>query len=230
MYLRDLVLISDDFEWNELLQDYLQGEGYSTQMLCVNEAGIATAELSARFQLAVIDCAAQDARGTGLLRAVRRYSRLPILALTAQGDRSERAQVLQIGADDCLSKTAGPAELTGRVRVLLRHSRDEESGASAVRFLGRLALWSFAQRAEWNGRLIDLSIPEFRLLGALAMAGDRPVPRQDLSQCALGRPYTAEDRDIELCISNVSAKLWQLTNGHASIRPVFRQGYQLLRG
>jgi len=225
------LLISDDFEWNELLQQYLSGEGLRADMLSINEAGATLASVCVDYALVVLDTSDGDERGLGMLKMIRRCSRMPVVALAPLEGHEARVRALEHGADDCLSKACGPAELCKRLRVQLRHLRECEQDAAdaSVRFLGRLAIWSRQRRVEWNGRPLDLTITEFRLLGSLASAGERPVPKSELSLRALGRPYSARDRDVEHCVGSVSNKLALASDGHASIRPVFREGYLLVR-
>ncbi len=224
------LLISDDFEWNELLQQYLSGEGMRADMLSINEAG-ATLAVCVDYALVVLDLADDTERGLGMLQMIRRCSRMPVVALAPLDNHDARVRALEHGADDCLSKACGPAELCTRLRVQLRHLRELEQDAAdaSVRFLGRLAIWSRQRRVEWNGKPLDLTITEFRLLGTLASAGERPIPKSELSLRALGRPYSARDRDVEHCVGCVSNKLARASDGHASIRPVFREGYLLVR-
>jgi DNA-binding response OmpR family regulator len=145
----------------------------------------------------------------------------------------EFTQLLQeFIASSELAKPLAPEGSGSQPRVERRRTPGTRSGAAteSVLFLGALAIWPNRQRAEWNGKPLDLTSMEFQLLGTLANAGARPVSKQELAIRALGRPYTATDRHIDLEMNKVSSKLHLATNGQAYIQPVPRQCYQLVRG
>ncbi len=227
---RDILLIGNDLEWADLLREYLCGDNLSVDAMGESETMERAGAIAERYRVALIDGSDDEPRSLEILRTIRQSGNMPVLLLTGLDDPIERVRALEIGADDCLTKSCDPFEVSARLRAMLRLVREADSGTgiASVTFVGALAMWSPNQRAEWNGKRLDLTVTEFRLLGTLASSGGRPVSKQELSQRALGRPYTVYDRNIDICVSTMSSKLDAATSGHAYVEPVFRQGYQLV--
>src|ERR1035438_2618785 len=96
-----LLVIDDDLELCRLLQRYLAGVGYRTEVAASGREGIPLA-LSGGFELVVLDIMMPDMSGFDVLRRIRSESRTPVLMLTAKGDTRDRVLGLEMGADDYL--------------------------------------------------------------------------------------------------------------------------------
>ena len=81
----------------------------------------------------MLDLVLPDGEGVEVCREVRRFSRLPILVLSAVGDEREKVRALDAGADDYITKPFGTDELLARLRAVLRRSADAGGGAAGRR-------------------------------------------------------------------------------------------------
>src|SRR3979411_2313623 len=116
-----LLIVDDDPDLCELVQRYLQAEGFVTSVVHSGTEGT-HAGMSGNYDLIVLDVMLPDMKGFDVLREVRVRARTPVLMLTAKGDESDRVLGLQMGADDYLAKPFSPRELIARIGAILRRS------------------------------------------------------------------------------------------------------------
>ena len=117
-----LLLIDDDVELCELVEEYLQTEGFEIDVVHDGTEGLERV-LSSEPILVILDVMLPGANGFEVLRRIRSRSQVPVLMLTARGDDVDRIVGLEIGADDYLPKPFNPRELVARIRAILRRSQ-----------------------------------------------------------------------------------------------------------
>jgi len=226
-----LLLVDDDVELAELLQDYLEEEGFAVALAHDGAAGVAAA-LSGQYALVVLDVMMPRMDGIEALGRIRMHSRVPVLMLTAKGDDLDRVTGLELGADDYVPKPCTPRELVARIRAILRRTqgakRSAEGVAEAVA-VGALVVYPATRRATWDGRPLDLTSTEFSLLELLARNAGRVVNKSELSEQGLGRPLARFDRGVDVHVSSLRQKLSLARAGAALIVTVRGKGYQLVK-
>ena len=116
-----ILVVDDDQEIRQLLQAYLEQNGY--RVTTVGEGKTMNRVLEdQRIDLVVLDLMLPGTDGLELCRNLRVKSRIPIIMLTARGDEMDRILGLEMGADDYLPKPFNPRELLARIKVVLRRS------------------------------------------------------------------------------------------------------------
>lgn len=223
-----VLLIDDDVELLELLRDYLMREGFGVECVHDGIAGVEAA-LSGRHDLVVLDIMMPGLDGIQTLNRIRAQDAIPVLMLSARGDDADRILGLEIGADDYVPKPCTPRELTARIRAILKRVPAMEA-ATQVLVSGDLVLWPGQRRAEHAGQPLALTSTEFSILETLARHAGQPVGKAQLSESALGRPFTRFDRSIDVHISSIRQKLGPLPDGRPRIHTVIRRGYLLVAG
>jgi two-component system OmpR family response regulator/two-component system response regulator CpxR len=221
-----ILLIDDDVELLDMLKSYLEREEFAVTTTNVATTGVAAA-VSGDHDLVVLDVMMPHMSGLEALRRTRMLSLIPVLMLTAKGDNADCIIGLEIGADDYVPKPCMPRELVARIRAILRRTRAVE-GAPSVIGSGLLKVFPRQRRAEWGGKLLDLTSTEFKLLEALARQAGHPVSKNALSEQALGRALARFDRSIDVHVSSIRRKLGTTPDGRSWIQTVVRHGYQLL--
>jgi two-component system KDP operon response regulator KdpE len=136
---------------------------------------------------------------------VRRWSRLPIVVLSAVGDEREKVRALDAGADDYITKPFGTEELLARLRAVLRRS-SEPGGDPQVR-VGELVIDLADRRVQRAGREIHLTPIEFDLLRVLATHQGRLVTHRQLLREVWGPEYGAETHYLRVHFAHIRAKL-----------------------
>jgi DNA-binding response OmpR family regulator len=173
------MVVEDEPNIRELVCLHLRHEGYTCEPVGDGRSALERAETEP-FDLLVIDLMIPGLDGLSLCRAVRngRVNRdVPILMLTARRDEADKVVGLESGADDYLTKPFGVRELVARARALLRRPRqtaDASSGNTAPSVGGEavsihgIDIDVPRRRVQVQGRLVELTDQEFRLLHLLA--------------------------------------------------------------
>ena len=200
-----ILVVDDDPKIVALVRTYLERERFRVATAADGEAALrAIGEL--RPRLVVLDLMLPGIDGLSIIRKTRELGDTPILVLSARGSTSDRIVGLSEGADDYLPKPFSPAELVVRVRAILRRADDRYAGRP-LRMAG-LELDAARDRVAVDGREIDLSALERRLLGALMEAEGRTMTREQLLDAIHGAGESdAFDRAIDVYVKRLREKL-----------------------
>ncbi len=228
-----ILIIDDDRKLQDLLQEYLEGYGFSVHgRLDGNTACQDIEDLSP--DLVILDIMMPGKDGVEVLRDVRAKFRVPVVMLTARGDDSDRIVGLELGADDYLPKPFNPRELLARMKAVLRRSDGPEdlSGDSLNEIIemGGLRLDTSQQILFIEGKEISLPSTESRLLAELMRNPDVPLSRDLLMDRVWGRDFAAYDRSIDVYISKLRQELKPFGNHKNRIQTVWGTGYRFRGG
>ncbi len=220
-----ILVIDDDHELCDLLQEYLEPEGFEIQTVHDGKKGLEKA-LSESFDLLVLDIMLPGQNGFEVLRQLRNSSEVPVIMLTARGEDVDRIVGLEMGADDYLPKPFNPRELTARIRSILRRSRNTPAeGEEGVLAVGDVKLYTGSRSVLREGEEIRTTGVEFRFLQMLLEHAGHIVSRQDLARKVLERSYSPFDRSVDVHISNIRKKLGPLPEGEERIKTIRGEGY-----
>jgi DNA-binding response OmpR family regulator len=230
--MKKILLVDDDAELTAMLAQYLRREQFEVDAVFDGEAGVRAA-LGGGYALVVLDVMLPRHSGMEALRQIRSSSRVPILMLSARGDDIDRVMGLEMGADDYVPKPCTPAELSARIRAILRRSEpvapaDAESSDAGVLHAGDLALWPARRQVFWKGAPLELTGTEFVLLTELARFPGHLISKDEISRRAFNRPLAPYDRRIDVHLSSIRQKLGARPDGQPWIQSVRGLGYQLL--
>jgi two-component system response regulator ResD len=174
--------------------------------------------------LVILDVMMPEMDGWQACRAIREFSEVPILMLTALGDEENEVRGLDRGADDYLAKPFSGRLLVTRVKALLRRAR----GASRSRIAAAgLALDEGAREVTAGRRKIVLSPKEFELLRYLVLNAGAVLSRAQILERVWGYFYEGDPRTVDTHVKSLRAKLGPLA---AAITTVRGSGYVFRRG
>jgi len=224
-----ILVIDDDIELCELLNDYLNGEGFSVETVNNGKQGAEQA-LAGEYMLVVLDVMLPELNGFDVLRKIRESSKVPVIMLTARGDDIDRIVGLELGADDYLPKPFNPRELVARIRAIQRRVETTELSLSsnhkaAELIVGDLVLCTSNRTVKQGGENIDLTSVEFNLLEVLLSRAGEVISRDDLVEKVLGRRLSAYDRSIDVHVSALRKKLGHFDGNMERIRTIRGIGY-----
>ena len=180
----DILVVEDEPELAALVADYLRAAGWHARVLHDGAAALADMR-RAPPDLLVLDLMLPGLDGLAVCRAVREFSDLPVVMVTARVDEVDRLMGLDIGADDYVCKPFSPRELVARVRALLRRARP------AARAPAPVEVDEAARRVRVRGQALDLTPTEFALLATMARR-----PGTAWSRAALLDHLRAESPDV----------------------------------
>jgi DNA-binding response OmpR family regulator len=218
-----ILIVEDDTRIADLVSKNLTAAGYECHQS--PDGGRALADF-ARLKpaLIVLDLGLGGVDGLEVTRRIRKESDVPILMVTARSSESDKLLGLEIGADDYITKPFSTAELTARVRALLRRS----TGAVTERLLeiGALRIDPGRRLLERDGAPVPLTTLEFDLLYFLAARAGRVFTREALMEQVWGTDRVVDDRSIDSLISRVRRKLEQDPAHPRYLQTVWGAGYR----
>ena len=170
-----ILIIENDQPLARFLHKRLETESYSVEV-ATDESQAAASIQQSQPDLAVLDLSIGLAAGIDLLKRIRAQNHfLPIMVLSPQAEAEERGRVLDLGADDCLTKPFAPLEFSARVRALLR--RCTQAPPSSVIRVHDLEMDRVRRTVKRRGESIELTPKEFALLEYLMVNAGRRVTR-----------------------------------------------------
>lgn len=175
-----ILVIDDEQAIRRLLRVSLEPLGYQVLEAKTGEEGLSEA-VSQRPELIILDLGLPGLSGAEVLKRLREWSQVPVLVLTVQDAEADKVRMLDLGADDYLTKPFGIPELTARLRVLERHANRGE--AEPVFKFGDLELDLAAHVIRRKGEEVKLTSTEYDFLKVLARhAGKVVTQRQILNE------------------------------------------------
>lgn len=221
---RDVVLVEDERDLAELLKHHLTREGYRVRTY--GDGRVALSGIEHQIPDAIVlDVMLPGIDGLEVCRSLRRNAataRVPILILTARGDDADHVAGLEVGADDFIAKPVSPRVLVARLRAVLRRA-SAESEPSEVIVLGSIRLDAGRHEVTVNGRRVDLTHKEFRILQFLALRPGRVRTREEIVEHMSGGPNVLE-RTVDVHVAAIRRKLGEAGN---RLETVIGVGYRL---
>ena len=201
-----ILVVEDEAAIAETITYALQTEGFTPVWKATGRDALAV--LAAQpVALVVLDVGLPDMSGFDVCRELRKRHAVPVIFLTARSGEVDKIVGLELGADDYLAKPFSPRELTARVRAVLR--RSQPAPATAPTSAG-VAGWVHDEtrcRISFQGKALDLTRNEYRLIGALLAAPGRVFSRDQLMTAAWDDPGAALDRTVDAHIKTLRAKI-----------------------
>jgi two-component system KDP operon response regulator KdpE len=157
--------------------------------------------------LIVLDLGLPDMEGLEVCREIRSWSTAPIIVLSARHSDTEKAALLDAGADDYVTKPFSTVEFMARVRAQLRRARRSGSAGSAVVTFGDLTVDQQRRRIERNGEAIHLTPTEWGLLRALVSHPRQTLTHQQLFQAVWGNVAGDAQQYLRVYVGHLRRKI-----------------------
>jgi two-component system alkaline phosphatase synthesis response regulator PhoP len=225
---KKILLVEDEHDVIKLLKYNLEKEGFKVNY--TTDGSLALAEIRRdEPDLIILDLMLPGLDGLEICRQIRRnekYSMMPLLMLTARDEESDRVVGLEMGADDYVTKPFSMRELIARVRALLRRREPVGSGPKTTVQRGNLIIDPGAHNVSVDGRRIELSALEFRLLHYLASHPGMVFSRDQLLDRVWGNDRTVTPRSVDVYVRRVREKIEREPQTPTFIQTVHGVGYR----
>jgi two-component system, OmpR family, KDP operon response regulator KdpE len=201
-----VLIVEDDREIRRFVRTALESEGYR---VCEAETvGRGVIEAGTRKpDVAILDLGLPDRDGVDFIREVRAFSSMPILVLSARTGESDKVEALDAGADDYLAKPFGIAELSARLRAMLRRStRTPESESSVVAF-GVVSVDLVNRSVTRDSAPVHLTPVEFRLLAQLLAHPGKVLTHRMLLREVWGPSHVGDSHYLRIYMAHLRRKL-----------------------
>ena len=230
-----ILIVEDDADIRDGVRILLAGEGY--RILEAAGGAQALQVFSPEVDLVILDVMMPGMSGLRVCEELRRRSTVPILFLTAKAQESDKLVGLTAGGDDYLAKPFSFAELSARVRALLRRytvyrGKGEAGAPPARRMLTAhgVTLALDCNRVWVDGREVNLTETEYRILRLLMQDPERIFPAQAVYEAVWNEPYFyTSNGTVMVHIRNLRCKIEADPQAPRRVCTVWGKGYRFVR-
>ncbi|MCZ7592673.1 MAG: response regulator transcription factor [Kiritimatiellae bacterium] len=206
---KNILLIEDDEDIQELVSFHLGKEGYTVTAESSGEAAIEVARKDLP-DLILLDLMLPGIDGLQVCRTLRGETttkRVPIVMLTAKGEEADIVTGLEVGADDYITKPFSPKVLVARIRNIMRRKAREPADEQSQITVHKMVIHPGRHEVRIEGKRIDLTYTEFRVLQFLARRPGWVYTRQQIVDAVRGEDYAVTDRSVDVQIVGLRKKL-----------------------
>jgi len=220
-----ILIIDDEVQIRRLLKITLEAAGFAVTEADTGRFGI---EEAARRQpdAIVLDLGLPDLKGIEVLRQLREWTKVPVLVLTVQAAESDKVAALDAGADDYLTKPFGSAELTARLRAILRRA-PSESEPSVITF-GDIEVDLSARVVRRAGAEVRLTAKEYAMLRLLVMHRGKVVTHGQMLRELWGPKSEENTHYLRVHMTHIRQKLEPEPHKPRHLRTESGIGYRLI--
>lgn len=202
-----ILIVEDEKNICNFLRTILSSNGYAVLTARTGEEAM-TLLSSQCPDLVLLDLGLPDTDGQIFIRAVRRWSQVPILVVSARTHEQDKVQSLDLGADDYITKPFGTQELLARIRAALRHAAQKSSGTASehYRYQG-LIVDCEKRRVMLQGKDIHLTQNEYKIVSLLARHSGKVLTYDQMIQHVWGPNASCDNRILRVNMANIRRKL-----------------------
>ena len=219
---KTILIVEDDVNIRELLSLYLGQEGYVIEAAQDGAEGL-RAFKRCHPDLVLLDLMMPVMDGSQMLRELRAFSKTPVIILTAKGEVFDKVTLLEMGADDYITKPFEMREVIARVRAVLRRFEKEEESKKLI--FDNLIIDKRSYNITVKGQKMEIPPKEIELLYFLASSPNRVFTRAQLLDDVWGFDYFGDTRTVDVHIKRLREKL-QGVSDQWEIKTVWGVGYK----
>lgn len=202
-----IVVIEDDPPIRRFLRTSLSTQGFIVHVAESGKQGIVEAGIR-KPDLLILDLGLPDMDGVDVIKAVRGWSEIPIIILSARNGEQQKIDALDAGADDYLTKPFGFGELLARIRVALRHAhRTNEQTQNDVFQTANLQMDLLNRIVKIDNQEVHLTPIQYRLLSVLVKHAGKVLTHQQILKEVWGPSYKENSHYLRIYMSQLRQKL-----------------------
>ena len=224
----NILVVDDEQVLVKGIKFNLENEGYQVEVGYDGQTAVALAR-SGDFDLIILDLMMPKLDGLQACLAIRQFSTVPIIMLTAKGEDADKLMGFECGADDYITKPFNILELKARIRALLRRSgapgRRRDGPVQVTR--GHVSLNPEGRWVRKGEQSVELTAKEFDLMELLMRNPNKVYSRESLLNLVWGYEYAGEDRTVDVHIRRLREKLELDPANPALIMTKWGVGYYL---
>lgn len=201
--MKRILYADDEAKYRRLVKLFLSNQGYEVITVDDGEQVIDEFFKHNDFDLVILDVMMPVVDGIEACKAIREYSTVPIIMLTALGDVKDEIKGLEIGADDYIAKPFSNEKLVARVNSLLRRTQINERTqfeSEGIMFDDVLL------QVSYDDHQYDLTLKEYKLMKALILNKNQVLSRSQLLDLVWGFDYEGDPRTLDTHIKSLRAK------------------------
>jgi two-component system KDP operon response regulator KdpE len=161
-----------------------------------------------------------------LLERIRAWTGVPVIILSVRAGETEKVKLLELGADDYVVKPFFMSELLARAKVVLRRQSERKDGESALR-LDRLVIDFASRSVALDGKRLNLTPKEYRLLQVLAQHPGKVITHQNLLKSVWGQAHVNNTQYLRIFVRKLRQKIEADPNRPKVLLTELGVGYRL---
>lgn len=225
--MKRILIIEDDLDIAELERDYLQLNGYNTEIVQDGLQGLKKA-VSGMYDVVVVDLMLPHKDGYQIIKEVRKKLEIPIIVVSAKSEDIDKIRGLDFGADDYLTKPFSPAELVARIKShIKRYERlkGQIKTSELVQHRG-LEINTASHKVFVNGREVQLTAKEYELLMFLASNPNIVFSKEHIFDTIWGNEYVGDTATVAVHIQKIRKKIEKDSSNPEFIETLWGTGYR----
>ena len=222
---QSVLIVDDDPQIRDILAIYFKKELFTVIEAADGLEAIRKAE-QLNPSIILLDIMMPVLDGIEVCRQIRKFSRVPIIMLTARSEDDDRIMGLELGADDYITKPFNPREVVARVKAVLRMAHDTARPVSPVLRFSNLDIDINEHTITAFDQTISLTTKEIELLWCLASHPNRTFSRELLLEKVWDYTYCGETRTVDTHIKRLRQKLRSSDETPWDIKTVWGVGYR----
>jgi DNA-binding response OmpR family regulator len=222
-----ILVVEDDPAVQKALRRLFETEGYAVETQSDGKSALDSFHASAPAAI-VLDLRLPKVSGRDVCKEIKSIAPgLPVVVLSAASDVSDKVLLLELGADDYVTKPFSPRELLARIRAALRHTA-RTAETQVVSFDGISADFR-KMEVKRDGKLVVLTAQEFKTFQFLVQNADRVISRDELLNEVWGYQNYPSTRTVDNHILKLRQKLEKDPSSPIHFRTVHGMGYKFVR-
>lgn len=200
-----ILVVDDEARMRKLVRDFLVRKDYQVVEAADGEEAIDLFVENNDFALILLDVMMPKMNGWEVCREIRKFSKVPIIMLTAKGEESDELLGFELGVDEYISKPFSPRILVARVDAILR--RTNQIGQDQIITAGDIEINKAAHIVTVSGKSVDLSFKEFELLAYFIQNKGIALSRENILNNVWNYDYFGDARTIDTHVKKLRSKL-----------------------
>lgn len=202
--MKNILIIEDDLRIRRILQLELEHEGYLVSLAKNGKEGLEKAKLL-RYDLILLDLMLPEISGEEVCKELRKNSDVPIIVLTAKENIRSKVELLDMGADDYITKPFNIEELFARMRVALRNKKDYQE-LNQLKYED-LVLDIIKKELIIEKRKVSLTKTEYRLLELFILNREITISREKIITEIWGYDFEGEEKIVDVYLNSLRKKI-----------------------
>lgn len=162
--------------------------------------------------------------GITVLKEIRRFSKVPVIMLTAKGETIDKVLGLELGADDYLVKPFEPKELVARLKAVLRRFESKDEEEDEINY-DKLSINMNTYELKVDGKIIDIPPKELELLHYLCAHPNKVFTRDQLLDVVWGYEFFGDSRTVDVHVKRLREKVEGISD-QWTLKTVWGVGYK----
>jgi two-component system response regulator BaeR len=218
-----VLIVEDEHELAAIVADYVRAAGHQARVVHDGREALEQLRLE-QPDVVVLDLMLPGMDGISLCRALREFSDVPVIMVTARVEEIDRLLGLEVGADDYVCKPFSPRELVARIAAILRRARRDRGDEPST---PPIELDDETRSVRLLGQALDLTPTEYDLFATMARRPGTVWSRARLLERIRGDALDVNDRTIDSHIRNLRRKIEARLPGADVVQSVYGLGYRV---